>query len=307
LSIWGWMWRKGFFGKPFLEEFVRTYLLYIDILTQWASKIAPAANCPDGLSSGGTFEVVEYPMRFFQAIGNLGLLAIALAHMPDSEPTRLELRQVVEFLKNAIVNNPSRHRPLLDNHAIDIFLGMWPLLLTGHADLAKWWLNDLLEHMLIRKRFHARLPELNNNIDAVIEYEATGERPIDYVDSSSTLIYMLLELCLVLDDGDVYASYREAYEAVSFQVWYPPENVEGILYSQEVFEGDTEVIHRLPESFEEFRLDVQARHQFDRVDYSPVIRGLPTILLLASKHFRTPIFPFWWRTPLFSQQDSEEA
>lgn len=307
LSIWGWMWRKGFFGRPFLEEFARTYRQYIDILNQWASKIAPAANCPDGLSAGGTFERVEYPLRFFQVVGNLGLLAIALAHLPDSEPTQLRLRRVIDLLINAIGNNPSRHRPLLDNQSIDIFLGMWPLLLTGHADFAKWWLNDLLEHMVIRKRFHARLPELNNNIDAVIEYEATGERPIDYVDSSSTLIYMLFELRLLLDAEDLYPLYQEAFEGVSMQVWYPPENVEEILYSRQVFEGDTEVILSLPESFEEFRLDVQARHQFDRMDYSPITQGLPTILLLASKHFRTPILPFWWRAPLFSPQDPEEA
>lgn len=307
LSVWGWMWRNNFFGKPVMEEFARTYLQYIDVLSEWANKVSPAVNVPDGLSFGGTFECMEYPMRTFRVIGNLGLLATALAYMPNSEFTQQQLRQTIELLINAIQNNRSRHRPLLDNHSIDIFLGLWPLLLTGHTDFAKWWLRDILEHLAIRNQLLGRLPELRNNIDAVIEYEATDERPVGYVDSSSMLIYMLFELCLLLNAEELYLNYRAMSKDVNFQVWYPPENVEEILYSREVFEGDTEVIHGLPASFEEFRLDVQARHQFDRMDYSPITKGLPLILLLANKHFRTPVFPLWWRKPIFSCPSEVEA
>jgi hypothetical protein len=307
LSIWGWMYRNNLFGKPVMEEFAHTYLRYIDLLLAWADKIAPAVSCSDGLAFGGTSERVEYPMRTFQVIGNLGLLATALAYMPDSEFTRQWLEQALGLLVNAIRNNPSRHRPLLDNHSVDIFLGMWPLLLAGHTEFVGWWLQDIFEHLVIRKRFYGRLPELTNDIDAVIEYEATGERPVGYTDSSSMLIYMLFEFRLLLDAEALYSAYREAFEDVNFQVWYPPDNVEEILYSREVFEGSTEVVHGLPDDFEEFRSDVQARHQFDRTDYSPVEEGLPIVLLLANKHFRTPIFPFWWRKPMFSSLHDGES
>jgi hypothetical protein len=110
-----------------------------------------------------------------------------------------------------------------------------------------------------------------------------------------------------LNAEELYLNYREAFGGVSLQVWYPPENVEEIIYLREVLEGNTEVLHRLPASFEAFRLDVQARHQFDRMDYSPMARGLPVILLLANKHFRTPVFSFWWRTPLFAQTSEADS
>jgi hypothetical protein len=306
LSIWGWMYRNSLFGKPVMEEFAHTYLRYIDLLLAWAAKIAPAVSCSDGLAFGGTSERVEYPMRTFQVIGNLGLLATALAYMPDSEFTRQWLEQALGLLVYTIRNNPSRHRPLLDNHSVDIFLGMWPLLLAGHTEFVRWWLQDLFEHLVIRKRFYRRLPELTNDIDAVIEYEATGEKPAGYTDSSSMLIYMLFEFCLLLDAEDLYSAYREAFEDVNFQVWYPPDSVETILYSREVFEGDTEVIHELPSSFKEFRLDVQARRQFDRTDYSPIEKGFPLIMLLANKRFRTPVFAFWWREAMLSSLDDRE-
>lgn len=300
LCVWGWMRRNDFFGRPVMEEYVRTYLQYVDVLSRWANRITPAVNCPCGLSFGGTSERVEYSLRTFRVIANLGLLTAIVANMPDSEFTRRQLQEATKLLIDAIRNNPSRHRPLLDNHSIDIFLGMWPLVLTGQREFAKWWLQDILKHMVIRKRFNQRLPELTNDVDAVIEYEATGQRPIGYSDSSSTLIYMLFELCLLLDAEEVYTEYREAFDDVGLQVWYPPEDVEETLYEREVFEGDTEVIFGLPAEFEDFRLDVQARHQFDRVDYSPIKEGLPIVLLLANKYFRTPVFPFWWREPIIS-------
>jgi len=306
LSLWNWMRQHDFFGRPVQEEFSYTYLLYIDLLLSWVEKVEPALRCPDGLVFGGTSEQIEYPMRTFHVIGNLGLLISAIAHMPQTDDTQELLEKTLELLVKTIQNNAARHRPLLDNHSVDIFLGMWPLLLLGKTEFVRWWLQDNLEHLAIRKRFRGRLPELTNNIDAVIEYEATGEKPITYTDSSSMLIYMLFELCLLVDAENLYSAYRETFADVSLQVWYPPENVETTLYSREVFEGDTEVIQGLPSSFEEFRLDVQARHQFDRTDYSPIEKGFPIILLLANKHFHTPVFPFWWRGMLFSASDEED-
>lgn len=303
LSIWGWMRQNDFFQRPVMEEFGNTYVLYLQLLLEWAEKIAPALSVRAGLAFSGTCGPVEYPLKTFEVISNLGLLATALAYLPDSELKRQSLQRAIELLASAIWANPARHRPLLDNHSIDIFLGMWPLVLTGHADFARWWLRDILEHLVVRHRYYGRLPELYNRVDAVIEYEATGERPVGYVDSSSTLIYMLLEFCLLLGAEELYRDCHERFEGVSLQVWYPPEDVEEVIYSREVTDGDTEVIHEVPTSFEKFRLDVRARHQLDSMEYSPIGRGLPAILLLANKHFRTPVFPFWWRAPVFARAD----
>jgi hypothetical protein len=307
LILWGWMRQHDFFGKPIMQEFVLTYAHYLQLLVEWSERIAPAVNVRNGLALGGGFERVEYPMRTFAVIGHLGLLTTALMPVAESEPARKQLHRNLDLLMNAVRNNPARHRPLLDNHSIDIFLGMWPLFLARQTDFAKWWLEDLLDHMAVRKRLLGRLPELYNRVDAVIEYEATDDRPVGYTDSSSLLLYMLFEFCLVLGAEDLYLTYRSAFEDTSFQVWYPPENVETILYSQEVFDGDTEVMPSLPETFEEFRLDVQARRQFDREEYSPITRGFPAILLLANKHFRTPVFPFWWRALAFPDQDESTS
>ena len=305
LMIWGWMYKRDFFAQRVIQEFAKTYQLYITALVEWADKISPALLIQAGLSSIGA-EKVEYPMRTFYIIGNLGYLSILLGYLQQRAEYKDLYEGSVTLLTQTIDNNPSRHRPLLDNHSIDIFLGIWALIIAGREDFARWWLRDIFEHITIRKEIFKRLPELYNNIDAVIEFEATDEHPLDYIDSSSNLIYFLFELCVFLDDEDIYLDYREHYKDVNLQCWYPPDNVEEMLYECEVREGDTEVAIRLPESFIEFKLDVEARTKFDRTKYSPLEKGIPTILFLANKHYRTPVFPFWWRSVIFPEKYNDE-
>lgn len=297
LALWGWMYRNSLWERAVAEEFTQTFIRYLEVLREWIRKIAPALLVQDGLSLNASSELVEYPLRTFEVIGHLGLLVAVLYSGEQSESTAEGATQFAQLLVQTIHNNNSRHRPLLDNHAIDIFMGMHGLILAGYHEVARSWLKDLLEHLLIRWNVHKRLPELRNDIDLVIEYEATGQRPIGYTDSSSTLLYMLFELCLLFGEDELYSQYVSAFQDVGYQVWYPPSDVEKILYSQEVFGGATEVISELPEDLEKFWLDVQARHQqFDSLDFSPFERNFPVMLLIASRHFRTPVFPIWWRS-----------
>ena len=302
LQIWGWMIVNGLTSKPIFSEFSRTYLLYLQLLLDWSEKLAPVLYIQNGLFWGGSEEAVEYPLRTFRVIGNLGFLAVSLAFLPRDETILRLFNRASELLISTLTTNPSRHRPLLDNHSIDIFLGLWALLLAGRNDIAVGWIRDIFEHLSIRKKVKNRLPELYNNIDAVIEFEATDARPFQYVDLSSTLIYFLFEFCLLLNLKDVYETYHTVFSDVNYQVWYPPEDVEDILYFREVHEGDTEIIPILPERFDEFLADVQARHALgkDKRDYSPIKLGVPSLLLLANKYHRTPVFPFWWREVIFS-------
>lgn len=296
LKLWGWLYRNKLFNLANLEKFKNCFQQYLEVLTNWVHKLAPALNMHEGLFYGNTFELVEYPLRTFQVISNLGFLCIAQTLMANQLDLNQSLQTNIELLKKTILNNPSRHRPLLDNHSIDIFLGIYALYLSGQKDIAEYWLSDLFKYLEARKNLQGRLPELYNNLEAVVEYEATNERPIGYEDSSSFLLYMLYEFCLLLNNENLYVRYQSSFKNTNLQVWYPPPEVEPDLYSKEIFDGDTETSIRLRTSFKEFFLDMQARHKtFDKKSFTPIEQGFPVILLLASKHYRTPIFPFWWR------------
>jgi hypothetical protein len=302
LQIWGWMIVNGLIDRSLLKEYSLTYSKYLRVLIEWAGKLAPVFYLPNGLFWGGSEELIEFSLRTFKVIGNLGFLSISVGNLSDKKLENELFPQIINLLINVITNNPSRHRPLIDNHLIDIFLGLWALLFAGRKDIASWWVEDIFKHLSIRKKVKNRLPELNNNLDAVIEFEAVDERPLQYVDSSSTLIYFLFEFCLLLGLKDVYEKYRIVFKELNFQVWYPPDNVEDKLFFREVLEGDTEIIHHLPDSFDEFLVEVQARHTLDKHNYSTITNGLPSLLLLANKHYRTPVFPFWWREAIFRKR-----
>lgn len=306
LQLWEWMLSNAIITPPTLNEYIQIYLRYLALLIEWALKLEPAINIRNGLFWGGSEEKVEYPLRTFKVIGSLGFLTTELSQINKEEVKKELFPKITGLLTNVIMNNPSRYRPLLDNHLIDIFLGLMGLLHAGRGDLARQWIIEIFENLIVRKRVKQRLPELHNNIDAVLEYEATDDRPLQYEDSSSTLIYFLFETCLIFNLKDEYQKYRIEFQEVNLQIWYPPENVEEFLYSREIHEGDTETINKLPENFDEFLEDVRARHSFDHEDYSPIKNGLPMILLLACKYYRTPIFPFWWRNILFPNTDSKD-
>jgi hypothetical protein len=278
--------------------------LYLLVLIKWAEKLSPAIAIQNGLFFGGSEEKVEYPLRTYKTICNLGFLSLAFNNLPDSDFKTKHLKTVSELLISTIVNNPSSQRPLLDNQIIEIFFGFCGLANAGKVDIAKRWITGIFENLSIRKRYMNRLPELYNNLNSVIEYEATDERPIEYQDSSSTLIYFLFELCLILNCKDVYNSFRTEFLDINFQVWYPPENVEDLLYLQEIHEGDTETINHLPENFDDFLADVEARHLNDKTSCYFQSNSLPIMQLLACKHYRTPIFPLWWRSILFDANDN---
>lgn len=302
MALWDWMHHNNYFGKKVLEEFDNTYKQYLLVLEKWQIKLKPIFTIQNSLCIGRADNAVEYPMRFWHTISNLSLQAISLHHYEQnalSTGLSIEFKTTIESIKSIIENNPASHRPLLDNHMIDISLGLRALMLGDERDFARVWVTDLLENLHIRKTIKCRLPELYNRINLVIEYEATGERPIRYEDSSSTLIYMLYEWCVILEMKDVYEQCRHNFSDVGLQVWYPQKNAEDILYKYELRDGDTETSIST-ESYSVFCDDVNSRDQqfSPDKDFSPRNLDRAYVLMLASKHYRTPIFPSFWREHL---------
>jgi len=54
-----------------MEEFALTYVQFLDTLSAYANRIAPALGVPDGLAFGGTAERIEYPLRTFRVVQNI--------------------------------------------------------------------------------------------------------------------------------------------------------------------------------------------------------------------------------------------
>jgi len=301
LKLWGWAYESDKFSEAFYNCYLSILADYLSLLFKWIEKISPAILVEDGLFLSSPSEKVEYPLRTFSVIGHLSILSLSYKDIPnEGENVFLDLSNLLARL---IHSNPSRHRPLLDNHSIDICMGLLCLYYANLHEVAEFWLDDLLGNIIIRKKAFDRYPELYNNIDAVLEYEATNERPISYVDSSSTLIYLLFEMIALFDFRNLYDKYKLSFDDVSLQVWYPPENIEEHLYYEEVQGGDMETMIKLPKSYDDFLSTINLRYDLRNYDeLSPYKQSFPLVFYIASRHFRTPLIPDLWRKEIFKEK-----
>lgn len=302
LRSWGWLLGHGRLDGAARRQFEEVLRLYLDHLMAYVQRIAPAMDVQNGLAFNDAADVVEYPLRAMEVVGTLGLAASFVRQYGSAELTEA----VGDALEGCVRQNHSAcANPLLDRHQIPMFLGVWGLLATGRAETALWWINEAVARLALRKRRGKPLPEAFNNIEAVIEYEATGERPPHFHDESSTLIYFLCELLAIFQADDAYVRFKGAFEEVNLQVWYPPSDVEAHLFINEVDSGVSEVSITLPETLDELRADILARAEHQPpIELTTAQRGLPYLVLLACKHYGTPIFPQVWRELLAHTEEA---
>ena len=281
---------------------------YATDLSRLVDKLEPALKLKHGLAVGGLTESLEYPLRTFEILGLVSVYALLKMHLGQDEQER-----VLKLIDDVISNNPSSHRPLLDNHGIDMCLAALAFMYGGRADVVPYVAVRVLDGLGVCKRLNRPLPELHNNLDYVIEAIAYGEKPLGYTDGSSTIISMLFEFLLLLPSeqaSSFYDNLKDAFEGINLQHWYPPGNYSELLFRQEIRGGFTETGVELPGSIERFRDEVRQRHErfssdWFSDDFSNKVNGFAAFI--AFRHFRTPVYPHLWREFLNLQGFSDKA
>jgi len=280
-----------------VEVLLEDYALELTSLMQ---KLQPLITQKHGLFLGGTSELLEYPLRTFEILGFAAIYALLSMHLGMENQ-----RWATQLVNRIIVNNPSSHRPLLDNHLVPICLAALVNMFDFEPTNAAHYAIRVLENLAIRQRLERPLPELRNDLDALVEAIASGKIPANYVGDSSTIIPMLFEFLLLMDEeqgAQNYSDYREEFTTVNLQCWYPPEDYEKEIFSQEIGGGLAETSIKLPPSFSAFREETAARHERFSKDwpddaFSTKLNGF--VLYIAFRHFRTPVFPHLWRAFIF--------
>jgi len=151
-----------------------------------------------------------------------------------------------------------------------------------------------------------RLPELTNNLDSLIEYCATGNRPENYTDESSYLINTLFEFSVILERKELFDEFWELLtKDLHLLVYFPPEDIvenEHILFQKELIEegksdvyGDRNTFDNEEEklsSYEKFRKQILKTKS---LEYKTDKFGFKHLRILAHIYFKTPFFPDEWR------------
>jgi hypothetical protein len=324
LRAWDWIRQADLFScKATFEEFLQIFFSYFNIANNYAIKIQPHCFVKDGFFGYGMVDELEYPLRTFEVIGTLGLLGIShwyFAQAYQDEENRgshfEQAQAVAESLAALIQNNPSASSPRYDNHAIDISLGLLALTTTGHNDYAAKWIRAISIHIVRAYQLGKNFPIASDSYDQLIAMRFGQAPPKEKLMDLSTLLPILADWYAILDLTDEYQLFQESmakvFPSTDFQLWYPDEQTDTYIYSRNAgyASGITVASLRLPKTLDELKVQIirlrEQQQSFRQL--SCFTHGFPSLALMSSRHFRTPVIPAYWQhdviTPHLTSQNN---
>ena len=309
LRTWGWILENKHENKIVVKrEFFKLCIIHFQMMEELLSKTILIAKGKDGLFSerGGHFEQIGYPLRSFEYIGYLIYHSYSYHYYFGAKIDIVKMRKnFVILIKELIENNSSFFRPILDNHSIPILMIVKFLIENEETDYAVNYIKKVLNNVALIKKNSHRLPELRNNLDSLIEFCATNNKPENYIDSSSYLINILFEISVSLEKQDIFNEYWEFFSKNELRLltYFPPENIvenEHIIFQKELFEeGSTDVYNEFNPTidenltnYEKFKMKVKKNK---KIKYQTDNQGFGFLRKLAHLYYKTPFFPDEWR------------
>ncbi len=292
-----------------------------DLLQNWrthnwyyTSNIGNFVLAPDGLSYGIPNHN-EYCLITFEQIGIFGLIGMyeiwecrmanAIESVETIEYAKAAMQNaeiIANMLAQIIKNNPSSKNVKYDEHCIDINLALMLFCEVGLYQVASEWLNELVTRLFMGVQMNGVIPTR----DAMPE--KIDERNID-TQKLSHYIYFLLEWCLILKQYQLYnelSSYiAEKLKAVNLQLWFPDEEVESKMFTEEASHlcGTTMTSLKAPKNYLELEMIMKDEQVYlcKENEFKIIKEGFDFIPLIASRHYRTYPFPNSWRKYLSSR------
>ena len=292
--------------KAAVEDYERIVMSYRSIMASYFTKLRDHLSIKDGLFAGSLAEEPEYSLRVFEVIGQIsmaGMVELNLSNGGKDANVLANVHGAADMLESVIAKNSISGSPRYDEHQIEVSLGFLLLLTASRREGARNWMHNLIRRIDFAFRFMGHhYPIKTDSYDDLVESVHSGKKEKFELMSLSTLLPTLAYWCLVFGWEEEYAELREStrstFEKTDLQIWYPDSNVENFIYQGNALRmcGLMNTGIELPENMQEL-IQIEnkiAEHAYDSKNLSFVKNGLPVIGLFASRHFRTPVMPFYW-------------
>lgn len=311
---------------------------YVEELEQYFTEIQDALTTEHGLTGrgnpGGRLGAILDANIAYWHLGRLGILNYAPQEfMDDQRHNREFLAKHVcrnaKWLVRFLQSNPSALRPLLDIHHVELFL-IWRILWqSGCQDEIYNWFGTLENRLLTRRVRISGIPfiEARSRMDLVAEFAATSKRPTEFVDGSSYLLLMVLELCFSLKESQRDELLERYFtrivkginkngqsigtKEITLLGWDPPADwgkrilrekvVDGIAIPTANFSSDPSDERSLAKKIRDFV--GQCRKKFLSKEVFEVPQA--ALILACIKH-RSPLPPEFWRAIVFDPNGEAE-
>jgi len=310
--LFAWDLAKDEFGKNnkvakgIQEAFQAVLGAYFQISDEYINgKILPHVTVLDGLSTAvRPSSSMDVNLKLFDLLGRLamyGLWSIWSATVADEEGYKeklvLQSRRISDAIKSLISSNPALFLPIKDEQAIDIFLAMLQMAMSGSSESdIKFWLSEIIERARFAYECHGPYPCTIRSYSELLDHPRSGDEEYRKEVTEGSILYPTIALwAAILGERKVYgrvADFKnQCLPHCNFQLWYPDEPTENNLYTNNELHGavfsDLLVDHS-PDVFLKLIWEECDHTQYFE-DLSAIKKGVWPLILLACRHYRMPI------------------
>lgn len=306
-------------NKKVLASFTRVTGIYFHFGAAYISKVGDYCYVKDGVTKLCTNSTTASQVAFEQigilASSGLAQFFFGLSH---DEPKAIEnAKKIGLALKALIENHGISGSPVFDEMTIDICLGILLLVLIDERECAKEWIFSLVHrfnfsYVILEKRF----PICQDSLEHLLAFEADDDASKSEMASISTLLPTLAYWCAILDNPETYERLIKFVEGelkdCCLQIWYPAAGIKNTIFSRYAGNdaGIAEAPIYLPKTLDQLkdRLVLLLETAKKNEKFETVWNDCPAALpLIASRHFRTPVVPFYWLSLLPLKNTENEA
>lgn len=321
LSLQTWRWillNKLEEKKPVINEYRKILVEHFSIFNAYLKKTFSIATLPNGLfaENGGPFEKIGYPLRSYQYIEDvIHFCRLRQELFKTSEVALKRLKnQQKDYLINLIESNSSFYRPIIDNHSIPItqifiFFADKTNLRQEDIDFLYYFIKKIVENFSKELQIGLPRPDINNNIELLIEYIVIGEKPEGYQDPTSILLGVLLEFSVLFNSVHLFSTIIDLLnDDISIQIplidFEKFPDAEILLFTKDLHNEyyvdivpTRNILSKANKegAFTEFKEWI-INQQVQKIEFTTDKKGFSSLRYLAHSYFKNELLPFEWRS-----------
>ncbi|MFZ2205501.1 MAG: hypothetical protein WAV23_02840 [Minisyncoccia bacterium] len=309
----------GMNDNKLIRQFIGITETLINIQHSYAEKTIKYCAVKDSFASVSRANQTEYSLVCYEYIGIMSTIGLNYYYLGETLKVQ-DNNDVIKFhvdsinsmisvfsnsIDEFINNNAGCNYPVYDSHSIEINLGFLFLYKTDRLDTIRIWLKRIIITMEITYSRTSFFPLFYENHDKLIEAKVYGETEKP---QSSILLTVLAEWCIILNSSDLYSDIRRMvklhFPEINLQLWYPDIEIEKSLFikNSDQNHGKTKHSIELYDNIEDYKdemvQEISMKNLSPELELEIFKNGLPFMGLLASRHYRTMVFPYYWRSLL---------
>ncbi len=300
-----------FANKKVNGEFQKIHFSLLEVYLEYYKKMELNYCTQDGLIGYGQHYIQEN-INLFEHLGFLNNAAIMCLQYPQGDNIFSQKFDLMsQCIETAIANHDAFKTPCFDNHVIEISTSIYILALHGRVDSIQKWIDEIVQKTVFAYNVMGLyFPIQSDSFDDLIAVNISGTINKEDMFELSTLYAILAEWCVVLGLEDTYNNLKQNIEHGNLkcilQIWYPDENTDIHLYTENAaYKSGASLASYKLESFEEMRENI-TNAQVNTINYDEISAlkyGVFSLPLIASRHFRMPVLPWYWQQSILTPQE----